>query len=140
MTTSFDLAAIGHIAREVTLDGVTFRMLPYRPARFDMLERVTRGVTMRDEKEQPGEAEAVFLLCESVTLDIQVAEDAAPEAQRFGLYWKTRTGDTAGNFNLYAVLFTMNMIGLWYTAYERTRDGLLQGDSDPKASAPGATT
>lgn len=112
---------------------VIFHMLPYRALAVDLaIGQIAPGG-------QVDAVQAVFVMCDALTVDITFADDLPIDARTIQAYWSMRSGDPAKDWPLFCRALSSAAVDAWWSAYEATRDttGTVDipddADTDPNA-------
>lgn len=133
-------------------DGITFYMLPYRTLKSSAyVDEMNRLFTPEPTEDNPKPEPAwpslanLFVACDSGTIDIEFPETLSAPLRSLQIYWGSRNGHAAHNWELYANMLSDEAGAQWATAYEKTRDDVLPApdgldvkdspDPDPNASS-----
>lgn len=122
------MANAKELARKyVAFEGqVTFWMLPWNTIMFSVVtEKLEKMLGKKAAAFDP--VERFFPAAESITVDIEFNGELSPEVQGLRLYWQSRNGNTADNFENYLTFLSDAVWLQWFSAYGETRDHSLSG-------------
>jgi hypothetical protein len=118
-----------------TSDGaVTFHLMPYLTLAFDIAAGDLETERPRDKW---ANGEYVFCLCDTLTTDIEFADDLPALLEPLRVYWQARPVGVVERWRLFASIMSPAAIEAWWAAYEGTRDPLFNvgDDTDPEAGS-----
>lgn len=127
------------LARQyVAFDGhVTFYMIPWNTILFRSYS--SRLETLLGKKNAAFDSvERFFPVAESLTVDIEFEGELTPELQGLQVYWQSRNGDMATNYDNYMRFLSDDVYVAWLTAYGETRDTSIAATPDLATPPPDA--
>lgn len=110
---------------------VTFHMLPYRPMAVDV------AIASLSDTGQVGEIEAMFVLCDPVTVNIEFGEDLPMDARTLYTYWHMRSGDIKKDWAMFTQVLSSAAAEVWWEARNAVQDTTAnidlpaESDTDP---------
>ena len=131
------------ITRQHIAGGLIFHMIPYHTIRVS--SAVKRMEALAGKADGWTLAENVYALCDPLTVEIECTDDATPQERGLAIYFHSRNGDFAANWEHYQDALSGEMMSVWLAAYDATRDKTLDAppelqnppgeDADPEAFA-----
>lgn len=115
-----NLKELAVAAAPAALNGtLTLWMLPYLTFKSNVVNAAFADIVPSDQWETQ---HTTFVTCESLVVDVEVADNAPTEARGFALYWRERGDDLRVNWDAFTSAVGGQAILAFWEAYAATRD------------------